>query len=307
MYYIDKNNDHNAIKVAKIASKRVVAFNVPQTAHELVRVQRDDLRHFYDQLHQHPEIQVMLIEEGEGTLVAGDYVGRFQPGDVYVLGGGLPHVFRSDPVYYEKRMNARSTSLYFNERYFGKELWSANELSALRALADASRRGLQVPADQAREAAVRVREIAAQSGLSRLVSFFRLLELLTVSQAKLKTLSLQPGRLVETEEDRMNRILEFTFRESHRRIYLEEVAQLAHLSVEAFCRYFKLHTRKTYVNFLHEVRISQACQLLIHGDLSVEQICYRTGFANLSNFNRVFKRITGKTPLRYRAPVWRKV
>ena len=78
--------------MAKIASKRVVAFSVPQTEHEIVRVQRDEVPYFYDQLHQHPEIQIMLIEAGEGTLIAGDYVGRFQPGEIYVIGGGQPHV-----------------------------------------------------------------------------------------------------------------------------------------------------------------------------------------------------------------------
>lgn len=98
----------------------------------------------------------------------------------------------------------------------------------------------------------------------------------------------------------MNSIVEFTFRESYRRIYLTEAAQVANLSVEAFCRYFKLHTRKTYINFLNEVRISRACQLLIQKDISVQQVCYRAGFANVSNFNRIFKGITGKTPLSFR-------
>jgi transcriptional regulator GlxA family with amidase domain len=127
-----------------------------------------------------------------------------------------------------------------------------------------------------------------------------LLQRLTVSAGN-RSLSLVPGRLVENEEGRMNTILEFTFRESRRRIYLDEVARLANLSVEAFCRYFKLHTRKTYVNFLNEVRISHACRLLIQGNFTVERVCYETGFNNVSNFNRIFKRVTGKTPLAYRS------
>jgi len=285
---------------AKITSKRVVAFSVPQTEHELVRVQRDDEPHFYDQLHQHPEIQVMLIEEGEGTLIAGDFVGRFQPGGVYVIGGGQPHVFRSDPVYYKQKLKARSTSLYFNERYFGKELWQSQELGALRELAEVSRHGLQLSAGPSAEAAALIQQIASSEGIVRVATFFRLLEFLTRSSTSLRKLSLQPGRLHENEESRMNRILEFTFRECHRKIYLDEVAQLAHLSVEAFCRYFRLHTRKTYVNFLNEVRVSNACQMLIRQDLSVDQIASRSGFTNASNFNRLFKRISGKTPLMFR-------
>lgn len=285
--------------MAKIASKRVVAFSVPQTAQEIVRVQVDEVPHFYDQLHQHPEIQIMGIEHGQGTLVAGDFVGRFQPGEVYVIGGGQPHVFRCDPEYYSGRRHARSISLYFNEKYFGKEFWGAHDLQAVRDLAEASRRGLQVPADAAIELSACLRKVAASQGLPRVVAFLELLHHLTVSR-DLRKLSLAPGRLVQNEEGRMNKILEFTFRESRRKIYLDEVARIANLSVEAFCRYFKLHTRKTYVNFLNEVRISHACRLLIQGDLAVERVCYEAGFNNVSNFNRIFKRVTGKTPLAFR-------
>lgn len=289
--------------MAKIAPKRVVAFNVPQTEHEVVRVQVDEVPHFYDQLHQHPEIQIMLIESGEGTLIAGDYVGRFQPGEVYVIGGGQPHVFRCDQAYYTKKQTARSTSFYFNEKYFGKELWSSNELNAVRDFAELSRRGLQFSADVALPMAASIHQITNQEGLPRLIAFFTLLHLLTTSPDQRK-LSLLPGKLLENEEGRMNTILEFTFRESHRKIYLDEVAHLANLSVEAFCRYFKVHTRKTYINFLNEVRISHACQLLIQRDLSVDQICYASGFSNVSHFNRTFKKITGKTPLAFRGQVY---
>ena len=281
-------------------SKRVIAFTVPQTENEVFRVQRDDVPYFYDQLHQHPEIQIMLIESGEGTLIAGDYVGRFGPGEVYVIGSRQPHVFRCDQLYYQSSgIRASSISLYFSETYFGKELWGSNELSAVREFADASGQNFQLRAPDALESTVRIRNILHDTGLPRLIEFFSLLRLLIESQSK-KMLSIQRGHLQKSEEGRMNSILEFTFRESHRKIYLNEAAQVANLSVEAFCRYFKIHTRKTYINFLNEVRISLACQLLIHRDSSIEQVCYKAGFANVSNFNRIFKRITNKTPLSFR-------
>lgn len=282
----------------------MVAFSVPKTEHEVVRVQQDKEPHFYDQLHQHPEIQIMLIESGEGTLIAGDYVGRFGPGDVYVLGSGQPHVFRSDPAYYAKpsALAARSISLYFDENYFGRELWASNEFASVRELSESGRQGFQFKPEVSVQAASLIRTLSSQSGLSRLITFFTLLHLL-INPAGRKKLALLHGRLLEHEEGRMNTIVEFTFRESHRKIYLKEVAQLANLSVEAFCRYFKMHTRKTYINFLNEVRISQACQLLIHRDMPVEQVCYQSGFANVSNFNRIFKKITRKTPLGFRGQV----
>ncbi|HBK89976.1 MAG: AraC family transcriptional regulator [Cyclobacteriaceae bacterium] len=289
---------------AKILSKRVVSFNVPQTEQEVVRVQVDNLPHFYDQLHQHPEIQVMLIQSGEGTLVAGDYVGRFQTGDVFVLGSGLPHVFRSDPSYYQPhtRRQSKSISLYFNEKYFGKTLWNTNELKSVRELAAASQQGIQYGKETAAHAAFLLAALPESTGMDRVVTFFRLL-LLLCNSADRKTLSLQTSLLRLREEGRMNSIIEFTFQESHRRIYIDEVAQRANLSTEAFCRYFKLHTRKSYINFLHEVRVSQACQLLMHPDRTIQEVCFQSGFANVSNFNRIFLKVAGKTPRAFRQQV----
>ena len=287
--------------MVKITSNKVVAFNVPQTEHEVVRIQIDALPYFYDQLHQHPEIQVMLIGAGEGTLIAGDYVGRFQPDEVYVIGSGQPHVFRCDQSFYKKNgiSRARSISLYFSEKYFGKELWDSNELVAFREFAAASKQGFQVYGQAGKEAIDRIMQLSRSEGLTKMVQFFSLIELLIKTGEK-KTLAIQFSRLLSGEEGRMNSIVAFTFRQSHRKIYLAEVARLANLTQEAFCRYFKIHTQKTYINFLNEVRVSHACQLLIQKDISIQQVCYQTGFSNVSNFNRIFKNITKKTPLSFR-------
>ena len=288
--------------MAKIVSnKKVVAFNVPQTEHEVVRVQIDEVSHFYDQLHQHPEIQIMLIKAGEGTLIAGDYVGRFQAGDVFAIGSEQPHVFRCDQSFYRNNSTTRvkSISLYFSEKYFGKELWGSNELASVREFAAASQQGFQLTGATIKEAADHLEQLSHCHGLEKMIRFFSLLKLLSETNKK-RNLALQSSRLHAREEGRMNSIVEFTFRESHRKIYLMEVARLANLSAEAFCRYFKLHTRKTYINFLNEVRVSHACQLLIQKDCSIQEVCYQTGFSNVSNFNRIFKKITAKTPLSFR-------
>jgi hypothetical protein len=73
---------------------KVVPFQIPKNTAEAFRVQVDDMPHLYDHLHQHPEIQLTVIKESNGTLVAGDYVGPFHAGDVFVIGSNQPHVFR---------------------------------------------------------------------------------------------------------------------------------------------------------------------------------------------------------------------
>lgn len=280
---------------------RVVPFTVPHITREAFRVQEDLLPHFYDKLHQHPETQIMLILKGEGTLIAGDYVGRFESGDVFLIGSGQPHVFRNDESYYQsEKPNAHAISVYFSDHYTGKEFWQLEELREIRSFLEHSYKGYKITGNNQGEIKAYLLELRKQQGLEKLISFLSVLKIFANSK-ELIPLGVAPlnRSYSATEEKRMNDILQFTFRESHRKIFITEVAQVANLSNEAFCRYFKTRTQKTYSNFLNEVRISNACKLLITGKSSVEQVCYQAGFNNLSNFNRMFKRITGKTPSHY--------
>ena len=98
----------------------------------------------------------------------------------------------------------------------------------------------------------------------------------------------------------MNQILDFTTNRFQHNITLEEVASLANMTTTSFCRYFKKRTRKSYIDFLTEVRIRQACKILQGTNQPVSEVCFHTGFNNLSNFNRKFKRIIGINPTEYR-------
>ncbi len=113
---------------------KVIPFNVPKTTQEAFRLQVDMLPHLYDKLHQHPETQIMLIEKGEGTLIAGDYVGRFAASDIFLIGGGQSHVFRNDEKYYRShgRKNVQATSIYFDEKYAGESFWQLDELQEVK-------------------------------------------------------------------------------------------------------------------------------------------------------------------------------
>jgi len=281
---------------------KVVPFNVPHVSREAFRSQTDGLQHFYDELHAHPEIQIMLILQSEGTLIAGDYVGRFEAGNLFVIGSNLPHVFRNDQIYYHsgKRLKAHSISLYFNQNYLGEHFWQLDEMGPVRSFVEKAGRGLQVYGRTKESVEKEILRISKLQGVEKIISFFEILKLLTASR-ELKPLSVSHYRegYSESEGKRMNNILQFTFQESHRKIYIDEVASIANLSTEAFCRYFKIRTGKTYTNFLNEVRISNACKLLINEDQSIQDVCFQVGFSNLSNFNRVFKKITGKTPSNY--------
>lgn len=281
---------------------RVIPFSVPKITREAFRLQVDVLPHLYDKLHQHPETQIMFIEKGEGTLIAGDYVGRFASGDIFLIGGGQSHVFRNDETYYrlKGKKKVQATSIYFDEKYAGESFWLLEELREVKNFLERAGSGIRIEGDSKSKVSTLIHELKSSDRINKLILFLQLLNELACS-ADLISLSVAPlpSNPQIAEEKRMNDVLHFTFRHSHRKIKISEVAEVANLSAEAFCRYFKLRTRKTYTNFLNEVRISNACKMLIEGTQSIQSICYNSGFQNLSHFNRTFKKVTGKTPKGY--------
>jgi AraC-like DNA-binding protein len=102
-----------------------------------------------------------------------------------------------------------------------------------------------------------------------------------------------------SQTETINEIYAYSLANFHRKITLEEIAAVAHLSPNSFCRHFKSHTRKTYSEFLQEIRVGHACKLLIENQLTIGHICDASGFNTFANFYRYFKLITGKTPQQY--------
>jgi len=281
---------------------KVIPFSIPKTSREAFRIQTDVLPYFYDKLHQHMETQIMFIEKGEGTLIAGDYVGRFSAGNLFLIGSNQPHVFRSDDLYYKPKNKERvkAISLYFDERYAGESFWQLDELHKVYQFLLKSGVGYRIQGKSQSLLISLIRELLHLKGINKLIHFMQVLKVLIESKDLVPLSVAQVNtHLTRTEGKRMNDILQFTFSNSNRKIKIDEVAEVANLSAEAFCRYFKVRTRKTYTTFLNEVRISNACKMLIEKRKNIQEISYDVGFSNLSHFNRTFKKVTGKPPREY--------
>ncbi|RRN76582.1 AraC family transcriptional regulator, partial [Pseudoxanthomonas sp. SGD-10] len=104
----------------------------------------------------------------------------------------------------------------------------------------------------------------------------------------------------EADTIRLNNVFNYTHNNYKKEITLEEISSISNLSVTSFCRYFKMMTKKTYYDFLIEIRVSHACRMLVENKLPTEVICFDCGFNNVSNFYRHFKKVTGMTPLDYK-------
>lgn len=297
------NNFNTCSGILKLIILKILPFKIAKPVNESVWIQNDNLSHFYDVLHRHDEFQITLILESSGNVIAGNHISEFNPGDIFVFGSGLPHVFRNTPVYYnnDDTFKARSISVYFEWKFLGNTFLTLPETKPLDDFIRKTERGLFFPGTYHTDIADRIIQLQNTSEFERLLLLFNILNLLLTSgESKVLATEGSYNNLNETDENRLDAVFKFTLNEFHRTINLQEVAEISNMTVNSFCRYFKKRTRKSYIDFLSEYRIGQACKLLQTEETGVSEICYRVGFGNLSNFNRKFKKISGCTPKEYR-------
>lgn len=282
---------------------KVLQFTIPVAPEKSLIVQEDILPHFYIHFHRHIEMQVTWILSGEGTFIASNSMQRFQSNDVFVIGANQPHVFKNDPEYFDKRLRkkVRSITLFFNPSGFIQPLLNMPEMKTVKEFIRTSANGMQASQVNQKICADYILKVKRNKGGFRLAAFIELLQLMA-NFKDWKTLSSDslPLNITDHEGLRMNDIYQYTMANYTENISIEKIASVAYLTPPAFCRYFKKHTRKTYVNFLNEVRINEACKQIVNGDFkSLSAIAYRNGFNNSVTFNRVFRKLKGRTPGEY--------
>lgn len=246
--------------------------------------------------HQHRELELIFFKKGYGTAFVGNYIGEFEEGDVYFLGSNLPHTFQKA----KKDQVVSAVVIQFEREAFGTGFLDLPETKGLDQLYEIALQGLKLKRETRRRVGEKMEQLEATQGLSRLLGMLDLLQLL-VNAPEFDAVSTQEVREPGGRNpERIDRIYQYTLDHFSDPITLEQVANLASMSVPAFCTYFKKSTKKTYVEFLNEVRIGHACKLLADTQLPVSEICYESGFNTAANFNKQFLKTRKKTPLEYR-------
>lgn len=270
---------------------------------ESFTIRHDKVAYFYNQLHFHPEIELVHIIKGTGMQFVGNHIHSFKPNDMIMVGSNLPHLWKSDQEYFKNQHNLKSEScvIHFLPNAFGDIFFTLPENNQINKILALSKHGLIIKGSTKTKVALLIQQLKKAIGPEKIILLIQILSTLSSSKdiVKLnKTISenIQTGK----ETERMNAVLQFLLNNFSETILLNQVAKIANMSTNAFCRYFKTNTKKTFSTFLLELRINHACKLLAESNKSVATICYESGFNNLSNFNRYFKSNTFLTPLQYR-------
>jgi AraC-like DNA-binding protein len=265
-------------------------------------VRQDVVPYFFSQWHHHPEVELVHIEKGTGIQFIGDHVARFKAGDVMMVGADLPHVWRCDEAYMQGRndMNAAATVIHFREQFWGPSFLELPENKAVKDMLELSKRGLLITGITAKSIQSQMQEMLSAEGANRIIILMKMLQTIASSTERKPLASASfSASANHRDSERMGRIYDYTLAHFRKKITLREIAQIAVMSEHSFCRYFKSHTHKTYIHFLLELRIGYACKLLIQNRNTISQICFDSGFNNMTNFYKAFKKIKGQTPFVY--------
>lgn len=273
---------------------KIVPFKIPKTKDETIIYQRDKAFVLFDKLHHHEEIQISYIEKGEGSLIVGDTISAYNEGDVVVFGSYLPHVFRSD-------LNSTKYqvvhSIFFSEH---SNLFSLPEFKFFTTFFEDIKNGITLVKNNENIGKL-ILKLAKKKHITTIIFFLKILKGIAISEKKSLSNFRYKKELTDKEGKRMQGVFEFAMTNFDKNISLNEVANVANMTKNAFCKYFKLRTNKTFFQFLIELRVEKASKLLIkQRDLAIVDVAEQCGFNSLSNFNKKFKEIKGDAPFNYR-------
>ena len=264
-------------------------------------IRRDTVPYMNNHWHYHSEIEFICFKSGNGTQFIGDSIQRFQAGDVVLIGPFLPHYWRFDDVYFEEGSEACAdvSVVHFNENFWGTDFLNLPENKLIKSTLERSKRGIQINGNAKYQIADLFSTLLKDDSPNKIIL---LMEALTVAaqcrHQQLSSLAFNYN-FEDLDKDRINSIYDYSLKNFKNAIKLDEIAAIANVSPNSFCRFFKSRTSKTYTQFINEIRIGNACKLLIENQINVKQVCFESGFNNFASFHKFFKAITGKSPLIY--------
>jgi AraC-like DNA-binding protein/quercetin dioxygenase-like cupin family protein len=248
------------------------------------------------QYHYHPEYELVYVLAGNGTRQVGNHISNYENGDLVLMGPDLPH----SGFGLNSRGSIEQVVVQFKKEVFGPSLLQRPEMKRINELFEKSRYGIsfgEITKEKVTKKLLR---------LLKLEPFDRFVELITILQilanAEEHTLLNSQVTLPTTIRKvhiRLQNIFNYVDQNFQEEINIKKVADIAHLTVPAFCNYFKKIMNITFTDFINQYRIEQAC-ILLQQEKSVGEVCFECGFNNVPYFNKVFKNIIKKTPSEFK-------
>lgn len=244
--------------------------------------------------HKHEESELIIITEGHGTAMIGDFVGDYQTGDIYFIAGNIPHSFRKR----HHKMTGDAIAAHFKTDVFGEPFFQLPEMKHINSFLNRND-AIQLQHNLRKEVSALLNEMEKSKGFHRISLLLQSLQKMSSSGSYIKV-----TQDFSSSDNNINpaieKIIDYSFKHYLDPITLQEVAGIADMSIPTFCRFFKKNIKKTYFNFLQDLRIGHACKLLTNTDKPVMDCCYESGYNSWAHFSKQFKQVKKITPSQYR-------
>lgn len=263
----------------------------------------DSLNNGFDYpIHNHPEFELNLVMGTSGTRIVGDSTELYHQQDLVLIGPYLFHKWDVGKTEEPSLKPSRVITIQFKADLFNSSFFGKNQFTPIKRLLLDVSRGMKFHGNTFAEASDIMIGMTEGNGFSNILGFLQLLNLLANSEEVtfLSSEGFSP-HAIPSEGNRIQIISGYILKEFKRKdLRIEEVAVRANMSLSAFSHFFKKITNKSFKQFLIDVRLGHACKLLLNTEQTIKQICSDSGFNNVANFNRLFKKYRSCTPHEFR-------
>lgn len=246
--------------------------------------------------HKHIECELILITEGNGTALIGDCIEEYKEGDVFFLSPNLPHWFRKS----QQTSIGSAIVVHFLKDFWGERFLSLPEMKNITRQLENEHVGIQLYGELSGQIASLMNQMNSAEGMERVHLLLHCLQKISAStQHKVVTKAFDTVSSGE-ENSIIETIIDYTFKHFLSPVSLKEVAGITGMSIPSFCRFFKRNIKKSYFDFLKEIRIGHSCKLLRETDRPILDICYNSGYNSWAHFSKQFKNVKKLSPSAYR-------
>lgn len=288
--------------------KKILNEQLDITPSNPLRIRYYDYKNYTFPWHYHCQYELIYVEEGEGYCVVGDNILNYTHESLFLFGPNLPHWMQNNEEYYQEDcpLRVKGVNVQFEKDLMQYSFSNYLQFSSLRELLSLSSRGIHFDLRKHPQVSALMKKIPGSKGVDQFVLLLQVFS--ELSKIKEMVIGASPNyeeTLGNFKVGKLDKIIAYLSRYYTREITLEEISSFAAMNPSSFCRFFKGNTGKTFKEYIVEMRVGYACNLLAVSQLSISQICYQSGFDSVSHFNRCFRKMKGCSPSEYKDMIFK--
>lgn len=279
-----------------MTTKRIIREITPLTDESFFLVLNHFNAKFDFPIHYHPEFELNLVLNSSGKRIIGDSIEDYGDIDLVLVGSNTPHGWTGESN------EAHVVTIQFHPDFLCEKALSRKLMHPIKEMLDSSKQGIKFSRKATTNLIERIINLTKIQGFDSILEFLSILYHLSISEDQIALSSSSYVGQVDTSKSRRIKIVnEYLYKNLDSQITLVDVANIVNMSPSAFSHFFKRRTQRSFSSYLTGLRVGYAAKLLIETEKNVSEICFESGFNNVSNFNRSFRSQRGCTPTEFRS------